>query len=144
MTAIPPDIVNAEWDGPTFRRAGEVMLIYFEWLSAPGASLVSEVANELLLLGIDADNGQPVRSERRPLCSDVPELLISVGVLRASSSFLVRPECEAHVLEKLADGAMVDPKALLAKRISQLPQATANPQRPTHWVASDLSCEQPI
>jgi hypothetical protein len=38
------------------------MLFYFDWLLAPGPSLVSEVANELLLLRIDADNGQSVRS----------------------------------------------------------------------------------
>jgi hypothetical protein len=121
MTAVPPDIIDAERDGPAFRFAGEVMLIHLERFSAPSPSLVPEVADQLFLLGIDADDGQPGRSERRPLSGDVPELRVAFGMLRPPSSFLVTLERETHFLKELADGAVVRSIALPSKGIPQPP-----------------------
>src|SRR5262249_7311123 len=99
MTAVPPHVVDAEGHGPAFRHAREVVIIHLDGFSAPGPPPVLEVADQLLLLRIDADDRQPGGSERRPAGGDVPELLIAVWVLGTASPFLGALEREAHRLE---------------------------------------------
>src|SRR5262249_50347843 len=75
-------VVYAEGDGTAFCRAGEVMFVNLFSLSAPYPSVIPERANQLLLLGIDADNWITPCEERMLLESNVSELLVSLGAAR--------------------------------------------------------------
>jgi hypothetical protein len=106
--------------------------------------VVAEVADQLVLLGVHADDGQPGGGERGPPLGDVPDLLVAPRVLRPASTLLVVPQREAHPFEEFADGAVIDPKALPAEGIPKLPQAAADPGRAAHRVAGHLTGEQPL
>ena len=81
-------VVDAVGDRPPERVRPEVVHVDRLGLLAPHPPGVLELPDQLLLLGIDADLGQPGRAERLPLLGDVLELPIAVGMRRARLELL--------------------------------------------------------
>src|SRR5262245_35878845 len=102
VAGILRQVVDAERDCQAFRRAREVVLVDLRGLPAPRLPLASEVADQLFLLRIHADNGQPGFGEGGTLGCDVAELLVSGGGVPADAPPLpdVGLHGEAQALEQ--------------------------------------------
>lgn len=72
------NVVDAVGDRLADGLGEEVVVPDFEGLMAPGGTRVLEESDQLLLLSVDADDGQPARSEVFAELSDVLELGIAI------------------------------------------------------------------
>src|SRR5215471_21630975 len=86
----------------------------------PGPAGVAEVADQLLLLGVDADEGQTLGDEGSPLLGDVGELSVTIGVFGAGEPFVVDPQLEVELLEQLGDGVGTDFDVQLVQFVGDL------------------------
>ena len=73
-------------------------------LRPPFPSVVLEVADQFLLLRVDADDRQARLEEASPGQLDVAELAVPVRVRRAGEPLLVGPQREAEPFQEPADG----------------------------------------
>src|SRR5262245_46794427 len=108
IAGILRQVVDAERHCQAFRLAGEVVLVDLRGLPAPRLPLASEVPDQLFLLRVHADDGQPGRGELRALGSDVAELLVPRGGIpcNAATPPDVGPHREPHPLEQGPDAVM--------------------------------------
>src|SRR5260370_15109153 len=82
----------------------EIMLVDILWLCTPGASLVSEVADKLLLFRVHAQDGTASILKSFPEVGDQLELTVAIWVLRLGDGFAVDSKGVLLVLEQLAHG----------------------------------------
>src|SRR5262249_13479929 len=96
ISFVPAQIVNPKGGSAALRRAGEVVLINLLCLSTPGPSAVPKRPDQLLLLGIDANDGQTTGEERVLLESNVSKLLITLEAAGFDLPSSVRLQREPH------------------------------------------------
>src|SRR5262245_38288062 len=92
MPPVSQHIVEPIRHGLAQRIRREVVGVDFGATLAPQRTGVLEVADEFLLLGIDAHNRPTLGTELVDLLLDVQELAISVGMRRTRQSFDVDME----------------------------------------------------
>src|SRR5262249_41924114 len=95
VSRVPADVVNPRRDGAAQRPTGEVIVEDLPAVAPPAAAGVLERADQLLLLGIDADDGQAPRQIPAPDPGQVAELPVPVGVARPGQALAVGPQGEA-------------------------------------------------
>ena len=93
------------------------------------------VADELLLLGVDRDDGLARGLRRNHLCVDVLELRVAVGMLRSLVGLAVRLPPVAEARQQALHAAGADLVALLLQRDGQLVVALRHPQQGAHGIA---------
>src|SRR5262249_13984964 len=124
------------------RPAGEVVVEDVPAAVPPAAAGVLERADQLLLLGIDADHGQAPRQIPAPYPGQVAELPVPVGVARPRQALAVGPQGEALLLEQAGQGAMADGQPALAQGRTQLADRLVRPPHPRHRVTGDGVAQQ--
>src|SRR3954465_11714967 len=84
MAPSTDQFIDAEGDRPAFGRAGEILLVYLLGFLTPFLALVPEVPDQLLLLGVDADDRPPCSGEGLPLGCDIQGLLVPLRAVRSA------------------------------------------------------------
>src|SRR5258708_15595677 len=144
-TAVVEHVVDAIWHGPPQAVAQEVMDVDSDRLEAPGLASLLEVADQLLFLTVDADNGLPCRGEDADLLIDVGELDISVRVVRASFELLaVDVRRIVQLAQQAADRGWAERVAGLFQSVAHRPQAAAHPFLGTHRIAGCFGSDQSL
>src|SRR5207244_11881077 len=87
--AIGLNDVNAVRKGQTLGLGTEVMVLNQNRCPAPQPTVVLEVAHQLFLLGVDADNRIAAAAELLPVRAEVAELLVAVGTAVGTTTFAV-------------------------------------------------------
>ena len=105
-------VVNAIGHGFAERILLKIMRVYPFWGTAPGATGVLEVADQLFLLGIDADHGLTRHHMLLALGRNVLKLGVTVRRLRASQLFTVGTEAVVMGLQEAANDRATDDMAL--------------------------------
>ena len=91
------------------------------------AAIISEVADELLLLGVDRDHRLLFGQSGGHLGVDVGELRIPVGMAVALLGLAVALQAVARPVEQFGHKGAAHPVALLLQRRGQMPHALAGP-----------------
>ena len=98
------------------------------WLAHPGLACVLEVADELFLLGVHADDRQPGRGKRGALHGDLVELLVTVGVVRRGFELLgIDVQRVARVVQQPSHRRRAHRMANRYQPIAQAAQTAAYP-----------------
>jgi hypothetical protein len=103
VALIPLGVVDTKRYRPALGRAREVMLVDFFRLPTPRSPLVPEIAYQLLLLCIDAYDGQTGCDKLLLLGRDVLELFVSVGAPRHALLPSVCLQRETHLFEQASN-----------------------------------------
>ena len=103
---------------------------------APLAAAVLELADQLLLLGVDRDRRLTRRDRRRHALVDVPELGVAIGVLRALQRLAVGLQAVAQRTQQRGDRRVVGFVSALAQLAGELSHALGGPQEDLHRVAA--------
>ena len=111
-------------------------------LRPPFAARVLEVADQLLLLGVDRDHRLLLPQRRRHAGIDVSELRIPVRMLAAFARLAVGLQAELLLRQQLAHHRAADRMATLRQLRRQPPQALAGPAQGRHRVAPRLGFHQ--
>ena len=106
--------------------------------AVPLGAGMAERADELLLLGIDADEGAVVGGAALAQVGDVPELPVSVRMRGASELLVVDAQRVAHRLEQSRDGLRADVDAEPAEFVGELGGRAACPLQAADRVAGRL------
>src|SRR5262249_11408948 len=105
-------------------------------LGAQLAPTVLEVADQLLLLGVDRDGRLALALEALDTGVDVLELPVAVGVLEAFAGLGVGLQAEAEFLEQPTDPIGAGPIVHPGRGRGQMPAAAARPQQRRLRIAS--------
>src|SRR3954451_21628652 len=102
MAPFPNQFIDAEGDRPAFGRTGKIVLVYLLGFLTPFLTLVPEVPDQLLLLGVNADDRPPCSGEAPHLRCDIQELLVPLRAVRSALPLfpLIGPERVTHLLEQ--------------------------------------------
>src|SRR5262249_54472746 len=112
--------------GHAFRLACEPVLAHVRCFLAPRPAVVPEVADQLLLLRIHADDRQAGSGIPFLLGSDVLELLVSIGAVTPRLLALVAFEGVMHLLEQPPHGAIRTYPNNPEARKAMMPKAKCN------------------
>ncbi len=88
-TSVRRQVVKAVGSRTALSVVGEIVSVDLVGLETPRAAGVLEIADQLLLLGVNADNGLTGFQEGLLLLAYVSELLVPVGVRRPSEALSV-------------------------------------------------------
>ena len=108
------------------------------WRSFPSGALVLEVANQLTLLGIYADDGQAALGELHALLGDVLKLLVAVWAGSCRDALVVDAQPVVKVLEDAGDGPGTDLDVEGSEFCCDLLGGTAGPADTGDGVAGDI------
>ena len=87
MPALPIEFINSVRHGSTQGVLSKIMRVDFECVTAPCLAVIGKIANQFLLLGIDADDGHSRFQAGVLLGFDVLELAVPVGMRRSGKAF---------------------------------------------------------
>src|SRR5262249_24191443 len=127
VALVAPDVVDAERDGPAGGEAGEVVVQDVQRLASPAPAGVPEVADPLLLLGIDADDRPTAPEEVPPAPGQDTELTIPVRVAGAGQALAVGPQRVALLVQQPRDGGAADREAAPGQLVGQLGRGLVRP-----------------
>ena len=105
---------------------------------------VLELADQLLLLGVDRDR-RLTRGDRRghPLV-DQPELHVAIGMLRALQRLAIGLQAVAQRAQQRGDRRVMDLVTLLAQLAGELSHALGGPQQDLHRIAATVVGDEPL
>ena len=135
---IGGNVVDAVGDRSTLSRDDEV--VHAHGLGSAFAPQLSagspEIADQLLLLGVDGDGRLSAPPETLDPIVDVLELCIAVRVLLAFAGLGVGLQAEAEVFEQAADQIGADLIVLLGQRGGEMALTATHPQQVGLRIAS--------
>jgi UDP-N-acetylmuramyl tripeptide synthase len=126
-TAIFHNIVNPIRNGDPNGIGAEVVIIDATRGRFPTTARIFEIADELALLAVDADDGQMTALETVAQLGQIFELKISVGTGTGGDLLLIDPQRIAHVMEQAGDGIGGDGNAEFSQLIRDGGSSTARP-----------------
>src|SRR6266849_2535630 len=95
-------------NGHAFRIRAEVVIVDQARREIPPGARVFEVADQLALLGVHADDGQPPPLEAITEITDMEKLRIAIWTGGGGEPLLVDAERIAHHVEQAGDGVRAD------------------------------------
>ena len=109
------DVIDAIRHGPTQRIAREIMQIDLLRRLTPSATLVGEVADQFLVLGIDTDDRIACAQELLSHTTNVVKLAVAVGMHCARQALAVGDQAKAQLAQQPTDCGATDPVCLCAQ-----------------------------
>jgi hypothetical protein len=131
---IMVQVINAVRDRFAQGILIEIMIIHFGGLLAPTSSVVFEVANQFLLLGIHADHGPSRRQKRLLLRFQILELLGAIWVRSSTEAFEIGFQRVVPLHQQSSNGHMTHRMPGLPQLMAQMPQAAPLPLLFAHGV----------
>jgi hypothetical protein len=108
----------------------------------PHRARVPEVADQFLLLGIDAQDGPPLGAELVDHLPDVPELAVPVGVGRAGQSLDVDAQIVLLVAEQMSHRGRAGRVTESAQFVAEGSEAGADERVAGHRIAARCGLNQ--
>src|SRR5205823_2941466 len=132
------DVVDAVGHGAALAADDEVVHAHLlgAALAAQLAAGILEIADQLLLLGVDGDGRLAASPEALDRSVDVLELRVAVGMLGSFAGLGVGLQAEAEVLQQAADQVGAGPVAPLGQRGGEMALAAAHPKQIGLWIAA--------
>jgi len=126
-TAILDNIVNPIRNGDPDGIGAEVVIIDATRGRFPTTARIFEIADELALLAVHADDGQMTALETVAQLGQIFELKIAVGTRTGGDLLLIDPQRIAHVMEQAGDGIGGDGNAEFSQLFRDGSGSTARP-----------------
>ena len=127
-------VIDAIGNGTPNRMLWEIVDIDDLWLLTPNLTWVLEIAHELLLLGICANDRVSCRLMLRPLFVDVLELSITVRMLCTCSLFHIGPQAIVMLLKQPTDHRQAYAVTQFIETLLNIRQATVEPFALAHRI----------
>ena len=108
----------------------------------PLAAGVLELADELLLLRVDADRRLPGSDRRSDRVVDVPKLRVAVGMLLAFQRLARRLQAVAELAQKPRHRPEPDRVPALGELVGQLARALGRPQKNPFGITAGVALDQ--
>ncbi len=105
-------------------------------LGAPLATMVLEITDQFLALGVDRDDRLIGAEEVHRLVVDIPKLRVAIDVVAAFPCLAVGLQAVAHPAQQIARNRGADRMAMLRQLFDEITQAPAGPQQWSHGVAA--------
>ena len=115
IALVMEDVIDAIRHGPTQRIAREIMQIDLLRRLTPSATLVGEVADQFLVLGIDTDDRIACAQELLSHTTNVVKLAVAVGMHCARQALAVGDQAKAQLAQQPTDCGATDPVCLCAQ-----------------------------
>ena len=137
-------VIDPIRDGLSHRITGEIVREDYLRFPPPGLAGVLVGANQLLLLGVDANHRQATTYVKPAQASEVAELSVPVWISNLGQLLAVGPQGEAGVMQQPRDGVggHLDPPA--AQGLGQFPHRAVRPQQAGDRIASRGIVEQTV
>src|SRR5271157_5813478 len=135
---VPSLVVNSKRDGPADGIAGEVVVQDVSGIFPPASARVLEVANQLLLLGVHAEDGQIPAQVPPASPFDEPELPITLRLVCACQPFTVGSQRVVIQPQQTGDGCVAYPEPTSAQLLGQLLGRLVSPPQPGDRIASRI------
>jgi hypothetical protein len=110
----------------------------------PCPPAVAEVADQLLLLGVHAEDRQPLRAEPLDERFDVPELPVPVGVVRPGEPLDVDPQVVAQLAQQVGHSRGAGRVAQRRQPVAEVAEAAADEHVVGHGVAAAGRFGEPL
>jgi hypothetical protein len=111
-------------------------------LRAVLTAAILEIANQLLLLGVDRDRRLARRQRLCHLGIEVTELRVAVGMARPFEGLAIGLQAVTHSAQQIGHDVMADAMAEVAEPGRQVAQALGGPQQRRHRVAAGRRLNQ--
>jgi len=113
-------------------------------LGSPFSPEVLEIADQLLLLGVHADHGLMAIDRALGDRVDVPELRVTVGMLRALPGLDVRLQAVPQAAQQLRHLREMNLMTQLAQPLGKMPDALGRPPQKRLRITPTVSVNQPL
>lgn len=114
IAPVVSEVINAIGYGFAERLAGEIVIPHLQCITPPSAPRIVEPSNQLLLLGIHANNGVSGLGKSPPLLGNIAKLAIPIGLVGGGDGFAVALERVVAFSQEPRNGTSSDAEALRA------------------------------
>ena len=131
---VTVDLVNAKWNCSTVSPTRKVMIQYVSSVTTPSASRVLEVAQELLFLAIDADDGPMLALKAASPACEQSKLSVPIGIVGFRQSLAIGPQRVLHLMQQPTNGGMADCDSSSVQTSRKVAGCLVCPTQTTHRV----------
>ena len=142
VSRVASDIVNAKRDRATVRPTRKVVIEHIVVVAAPGTSGVLEIANQLLFLCIDTDDGPTPALKTASPTPQETKLPVAFRIVGSRQTFSVGSQRIILLLQQAGDGRAADGDAAPAQLRGQFTRRLVRPAQAAHRVAGRGILEQ--
>jgi hypothetical protein len=143
-TAVVGRVIDSIGNSHSAGIGTEVVIVHQHRRAVPFDAAVFEVADQLALLAVDADEGKALALEASPERADVLELLIAVGTGVGGDLFAVGAQGETHLVEKTRDGVGRNGNTDLLEDFGDLVGRLAGPLQPRDGVSGGVVLQKDL
>src|SRR5208283_1724056 len=136
-------VVDAVGITAASRQRGKIVVQHVAILTPPSASLVLEVANQLLFLRIHADDRPSLPLESPSPTPQQAELPVTIGVLFPAQPLAVRSQRILLRSQQAGHRYMPDWYAAPRQGSRQVPGCLVRPAQTSHWLTGRCILQQP-
>src|ERR1017187_10087747 len=119
------------------------MILDLHRLPAPATARILEATDQLLLLGIDADDRLSLTDKALALSGDMTELPVTLRTTRSGELFAVAAQSDAQLVQQAPYSIWTDGQARIGQRPGNLPQPPVRARAaPSHGITGQGVAEQ--
>jgi hypothetical protein len=106
--------------------------------------VILEAADQLALLGVDANDGETTALESFSKIPEVEELIVAIGAVVGGEFLVIDPEGITHLMEETGNSVGADDDTEVAQRHGDLGRRSAGPLQTGDGVAGSVVFEQKL
>jgi len=142
--SIGEEIIDAVRYGDADRVGAEIVIVDQARGQIPACPGILEIADQLALLGIDANDGKTTALESVSQIAEVEELIIAIGTVVGGEFLVINPPGITHLMEKTGDGVGADDDTEVAQRQGYLGRGSPRPLQAGDGIAGCVVFEQEL
>jgi len=142
--SIGEQIINAVRDGNAGGVGAEVMIVDQAGRQVPTSTGISEMADEFVLLGIDANDGETAALESVAKVAEVAELMVAIGTMVGGKLLVIDAQRIAQVMEQAGDGVRAHPDPEVSERHGDLGGGSPRPLQAGDGIPGGIVFEQEL
>ena len=143
-TSIGEEIIDAVWYGDAGGIRAEIVIVDQARGQIPARSGILEIADQLALFGIDADDGVTAALESVSKIAQVEELIVAVGTVVGGEFLVIDPKGIAHLMKETGDGIGADDDTKVAQRHGNLGRRSPRPLQAGDGITGGVVFEQEL
>ena len=141
---IGEQIINAVRDGDAGGVGAEVVIVDQAGRQVPTGTGISEMADELALLGIDANDRETTALESVAKVSEVEKLMVAIGTMVGGKLLVIDAQRIAQVMEQAGDGVGAHPDPEVSERHGDLGGGSPRPLQAGDGIPGGIVFEQEL
>ena len=142
--SISEQIIDAVRDSDAGRVGTEIVVVDQTGRQIPTRAGVFERANQLTLLGVNANDRQAAALEALPKITKVEELILAIRAEVGGELLVIDAQGIAHLMEETSDGVGTDDDAEVTQRHGDLVGSSSGPLQPADGIAGGVVFEQEL